>query len=240
MGRSACLAALCVCILLAAVIAPAADWDTLRAEMVERQIRARGVDDPAVLAAMRKVPRHLFVPEKLRRMAYGDHPLPIGLGQTISQPLIVAHMTSLLGLKPGDRVLEIGTGSGYQAAVLAEMGALVYSIEIVPELAQRASRVLGETGYGRVRLKLGDGYKGWPGNAPFDAVIVTAAPPEIPEALVGQLKRGGRLVAPVGPAGGIQRLILLKKNLDGTISRKTMEPVRFVPMIRGRKPGARD
>ena len=240
MGRSACLAALCVCILLAAGIAPAADWDTLRARMVERQIKARGVDDPAVLAAMRKVPRHLFVPEKMRQMAYGDHPLPIGLGQTISQPLVVARMSSLLELRPGDKVLEIGTGSGYQAAVLAEMGALVYSIEIVPELAQRAARVLGETGYERVRLKLGDGYKGWPGNAPFDAVIVTAAPPEIPEALVGQLKRGGRLAAPVGPAGAIQRLILLKKNLDGTISRKTMDPVRFVPMIRGRKNGGMD
>ena len=240
MKKTVLVLGLCLCLCLAAGTASSQDWQTLRAQMVERQIKARGVKDPAVLAAMLKVPRHLFVPPGRRELAYGDHPLPIGQGQTISQPFVVAYMTSLLGLKPGEKVLEIGTGSGYQAAVLAEMGAEVYSIEILPGLAREAARALSRLGYGGVRLKVGDGYRGWPGQAPFDAVIVTAAPPEIPKALIRQLKSGGRMVVPVGPAGGVQRLVLLRKNQKGNLSKTAMELVRFVPMIHsGKEPAGK-
>ncbi|MBW2359244.1 MAG: protein-L-isoaspartate(D-aspartate) O-methyltransferase, partial [Deltaproteobacteria bacterium] len=171
----------------------------LREHMVKQQIMARGVEEPRVLEAMRKVPRHLFVPEKYRAFSYRDHPLPIGQGQTISQPYIVAFMTEALDLKPDEKVLEIGTGSGYQAAILAELVKEVYTIEIVEKLGKRAHK--------NIHVKIGDGYKGWPEKAPFDAVIVTCAPERIPEALVQQLNDGGRMIIPVGKAGAIQELV---------------------------------
>jgi len=196
--------------------------------MVQRQIEARGVHDARVLEAMRKVPRHRFVPEAQRSHAYEDRPLPIGHQQTISQPYIVALMTELAGVKPGDTVLEIGTGSGYQAAVLAQMGVNVFSIEIVEPLAKEASALLSALGYGkRVRVRHGDGYAGWPEHAPFDAIIVTAAPPKIPEPLRQQLKVGGRLVIPVGKH--YQSLIQATRTKDG-FREESVIPVRFVPM----------
>jgi protein-L-isoaspartate(D-aspartate) O-methyltransferase len=199
--------------------------------MVERQIEARGVTDPAVLSAMRRVPRHLFVPEKYRSLAYNDHPLPIGGGQTISQPYIVAYMTEALDLTPADRVLEIGTGSGYQAAVLAELVKDVYTIEIVTALGLRAKETLRALGYENIHIRIGDGYKGWPQQAPFDAIIVTCAPEAIPETLKAQLKEGGRMVIPVGRAGSIQRLVKCIKK-DGQLMETNVIPVRFVPMVK--------
>ncbi|MEN8255757.1 MAG: protein-L-isoaspartate(D-aspartate) O-methyltransferase [Verrucomicrobiota bacterium] len=194
-------------------------------------IQRHGVKDERVLDAMAKVRRHAFIPEAYRkRDAYGDHPCPIGHGQTISQPFIVAYMTQRMELKPGLRVLEIGTGSGYQAAVLAELGVEVFSVEIVPELAGHARKVLAEEGYGNVKVKTGDGYKGWPGHAPFDAIIVTCAPNEIPAALVEQLKDGGRMILPVG--SGVQRLVVLEKTGD-TFREIPDLYVRFVPMVKG-------
>ena len=210
---------------------PESQFEVLRQRMVREQIRRRGVEDPAVLAAMERVPRHLFVPDGFRADAYLDHPLPIGHGQTISQPYIVALMTELLELDRGQKVLEIGTGSGYQAAVLAELGASVYTIEIRDELGRQAGDLLARLGYDNVRVRVGNGYHGWPEEAPFDAIIVTASPPEIPDALVQQLKVGGRMVVPVG-AGGVQDLELLTKTEDGVLSRDII-PVRFVPMIGG-------
>ena len=206
-------------------------------ESMVRQIRAYGVRDKAVLAAMHKVRRHAYIPAAYRRFAnaYGDHPCPIGHGQTISQPFIVAYMTAQIGVRKGEKVLEIGTGSGYQAAVLAELGATVYSIEIVPELAQHARRVLDAEGYTEVRTRHGDGYKGWPEHAPFDAVIVTCAPEEVPQALVDQLKEGGRMIVPVG--SGNQRLIILRKQ-KGKVIRENDIGVRFVPMVRGKNKDA--
>jgi protein-L-isoaspartate(D-aspartate) O-methyltransferase len=201
-----------------------------RARMVAEQIEARGVTDPAVLRAMRTVSRHEFVPVRLRRDAYGDQPLPIGHGQTISQPYIVALMTELAAVKPGDRVLEIGTGSGYQAAVLAELGGQVRSIEIVAPLARSAAETLRRLGYARVQVRHGDGYRGWPEAAPFDAIVVTAAPPEVPAALLAQLAPGGRLVIPVGT--GAQELRLLVRTPSGVETRRSV-PVRFVPMVGG-------
>jgi protein-L-isoaspartate(D-aspartate) O-methyltransferase len=186
--------------------------------------------DPAVIRALRAVPRERFVPEDLRGLAYANHPVPIGLGQTISQPYIVAVMSHLIGIKPGDRVYELGTGSGYQAAVLAEMGADVYTVEIVPELAARAAAVLAGLGYGRVRVRAGDGYLGWPEAAPFDAVIVTAAGPEIPRPLVDQLATGGRLVMPLGGTAETQWLVVITRQADGTLHRREVLPVRFVPI----------
>ena len=198
-----------------------------RREMVE-DIRARGVKDSAVLAAVGSVPRHLFIPEGERSNAYEDRPLPIGYGQTISQPYIVALMTSLLGLRPESRVLEVGTGSGYQAAVLSRLADQVYSVEIVKPLGERARRTLTELGYRNVRVRIGDGYKGWPDAAPFDAIIVTAAPPSIPDPLLKQLKTGGKLVIPVGRT--YQDLIVMTKRRDGGFDRTNVLPVRFVPM----------
>jgi protein-L-isoaspartate(D-aspartate) O-methyltransferase len=195
--------------------------------MVRRQIEARGVRDPATLSAMGAVPRHEFVPKRIQRSAYEDYPLPIGLDQTISQPYIVAFMTEALMLEPGDRVLEIGTGSGYQAAVLAEITDEVFSIEILCELEERARRDLDRLGYTSVKTKCGDGYRGWPEHAPFDAVIVTAAPDHVPHFLVEQLKVGGRLVIPVGSQ--YQELIRLTKTNDG-VERERLIGVRFVPM----------
>jgi protein-L-isoaspartate(D-aspartate) O-methyltransferase len=196
--------------------------------MVETQIVARGVRDPRVLAAMRKVPRHLFVDSAQRAEAYEDHPLPIPGNQTISQPYIVALMTELLELKPTARVLEIGTGSGYQSAVLGELAKEVYTIEIVPELAQLAARRLKELGYANVRAREGDGYRGWPEEAPFDAIIVTAAPERIPQPLVDQLAPGGVMVIPVG--GFFQELKVFRKSADGRVTERDILPVRFVPM----------
>jgi len=195
--------------------------------MVREQIEARGVKDSLVLAAMRKVPRHLFVPERYRGEAYADHPLPIGHGQTISQPYIVAYMTEALGLKGNEKVLEIGTGSGYQAAVLAEIVDSVFTIEIIPELARSAEQRLKNLGYRNVFVRCGDGYKGWPEHAPFDAIIVTAAPDHIPQPLVNQLKGGGRMVIPVGSM--FQELVLVVKRKEG-IEKHPLLPVRFVPM----------
>jgi len=196
--------------------------------MVRRQIEARGVRDARVLEAMRKVPRHRFMPESQRAHAYDDRPLPIAHGQTISQPYIVALMSELADVKPGDTVLEVGTGSGYQAAVLAEMGVKVFSIEIIEPLAKQATATLSELGYGnKVEVRHGDGYAGWPGRAPFDAVIVTAAPPKIPKPLKQQLKVGGRLVIPVGKH--YQSLIRVTRTKDG-FREESVIPVRFVPM----------
>ena len=202
-----------------------------RENMVSRQIEARGVRDPRVLAAMRRVPRHEFIPAAQRALAYRDGPLPIGYGQTISQPYIVAVMTELAKLKPGDRVLEIGTGSGYQAAVLAAVGAEVYSIELVPELAAEAAETLRRLGYDSVQVKHGDGYAGWPEVAPFRAILVTAAPPTVPPLLLEQLAPGGRMVIPVGDY--FQELQVHTRGEDG-IDVETIFPVRFVPMLRGR------
>lgn len=198
-----------------------------REHMVDMQIRARGVRDARVLEAMRAVPRHRFVPPALQDQAYADTPLPIGLEQTISQPYIVAYMTEALRLPPGAAVLEIGTGSGYQAAVLAEVAREVYSIEIVPELAERSAQVLAELGYDNVHLRTGDGYQGWPEAAPFDGIIVTAAPDHVPPALVDQLAVGARLVIPVGRFSQDMRIVT--RTADGSVSETTI-PVRFVPM----------
>ncbi len=198
-----------------------------RLRMVERDITARGVEDPQVLEAMRQVPRHLFVPEALRPHAYEDRPLPIGLRQTISQPYIVALMTALADVGPGDRVLEIGTGSGYQAAVLSVLAQRVYSIEILEELSLRAQKVLHEIGRDNIEFRVGDGYRGWPEAAPFDAIVVTAAPPHMPQPLVDQLAEGGRMVIPVGTA--YQELLVLEKTAGGLVRRRSI-PVRFVPM----------
>jgi protein-L-isoaspartate(D-aspartate) O-methyltransferase len=200
--------------------------------MVEEQLRGRGIRDPRVLAAMEKVPRHLFVPEPQRSEAYEDHPLPIGHGQTISQPYIVAFMSEALRLEPTHKVLEIGTGSGYQAAVLSELAGEVYTIEIIEELAARAARALGEHGYRNVTVRAGNGYLGWPEHAPYDRIMVTAAPDEVPQPLVDQLKVGGLMAIPVGT--GIQELRILRRTAEGLETIDTL-PVRFVPMTG--KPG---
>jgi protein-L-isoaspartate(D-aspartate) O-methyltransferase len=200
----------------------------MRERMVETQIRARDVRNDAVLQAMRRVPRHLFVPDDVRQAAYDDRPLPIGRGQTISQPYIVAYMTEALQLAPGHRVLEVGTGSGYQAAVLAEIVKQVYSIEIVPDLAESARRALSQAGYGNVEVRSANGYLGWPEHAPFDRIIVTAAPAEIPQALVDQLAVGGIMVVPVGTSH--QEIVVVTKTPSGATMERTIE-VRFVPMV---------
>lgn len=199
-----------------------------RDRMVHETIESRGVRDSLVLAAMRAVPRHLFVPPDERPLAYADHPLPIGAGQTISQPYIVAVMTELLDLRPGEKALEIGTGSGYQAAVLAEITDQVYSIEIVESLAKSAAARLKELGYHQVQVRAGDGYRGWPEAAPFDAIIVTAAPDHVPQPLVDQLAPGGRLVIPVGEL--FQELKVFHRDAGGALAERTVFPVRFVPM----------
>jgi protein-L-isoaspartate(D-aspartate) O-methyltransferase len=207
--------------------------DSRRAErerMVHEQIAARGVSDPAVLTAMKNVPREWFMPQWQRSLAYADSPLAIGEGQTISQPYIVAMMTESLRLDETSRVLEIGTGLGYQAAVLAEITPHVFTIEIVPELAAGAQRIFAERGYSTIRAKEGDGYAGWPEHAPFDAIIVTCAPDHIPPRLLEQLAPGGRMCIPVGDDGAIQHLVLVSKRPDGTLDRKSLLPVRFVPM----------
>jgi protein-L-isoaspartate(D-aspartate) O-methyltransferase len=205
-----------------------------RERMVTDQLESRGVRNQDVLQVMRSIPRHLFIPADLRSMAYEDHPVPIGHGATISQPYIVAFMTELLAPAKKHRILEIGTGSGYQAAILGQLGAEVYTVEIVPELASSAAKTLGDLGYGNIRVRQGDGYKGWPEQAPFDRMIITAAPLVVPLALIAQLAENGRLVAPVGSMW-MQELVVIEKRGDGTIRRRSVCPVNFVPMRRADK-----
>ena len=208
--------------------ATAQDFETARRRMVETQLQAEGIRSQPVLQAMSRVPRHLFVPPELRDRAYENGPLPIGLGQTISQPFIVAYMTEVLQVTRDHTVLEIGTGSGYQAAILAELAREVLSIEIVPQLADRARTVLSASGYSNVTVRTGNGYLGWPERAPFDRIIVTAAPDTIPQALVDQLAVGGIMVAPVGTLS--QEIVIVTKTADGVAEKRTI-PVRFVPMV---------
>ncbi len=189
------------------------------------------MENGAVLEAMRRVPRHVFVPEELREFAYENRPLPIGYNQTISQPAIVAHMTELLEIEAAHKVLEIGTGSGYQAAVLAELCKSVYTIEIIPALGERAAMVLRDLGYDQIRFRIGNGYEGWPEHAPFDRMIVTCAPDDIPETLLEQLAPEGRIVIPVGNPYETQYLVVVKKNSKGRIITEKLYPVRFVPML---------
>ena len=218
------------------------DERTVMIEAVEAHARRapgvveNGAIDPAVLQVMRSVPRHEFVPENVRAEAYADRPLPIGYGQTISQPFIVALMTDLLDVKPGHKVLEIGTGSGYQAAVLSPLAARVYSIEIVPDLGGRAGEVLHRLGFVDVETRIADGYYGWPEAAPFDAIVVTAASSHIPPALIQQLKPGGRMVIPIGGPFSAQQLMVVEKQPSGGITTRQLLPVQFVPFIR---PGQR-
>ena len=207
------------------------EYRSQRTAMVDEQIRRRGITDARVLEAMRAVPRHRFVPAPLQHLAYADRPLSIGQGQTISQPFIVAYMTEALGVRPADRVLEIGTGSGYQAAVLSRLVREVYTIEIVPELARRAAATLKTLGYANVRVREGDGYAGWPEQAPFARIMVTAAPEKVPPPLIDQLANGGRMVIPVGDRE--QWLTVVEKTPRGVVERRTI-PVAFVPFTRGR------
>ena len=230
-----------VLLLLAAVAAtfpvyaqPGDDQLTARRrQMVAEQIAGRDVKNPRVLEAMRTVPRHRFVPPALASRAYDDSPLPIGYDQTISQPFIVAHMTEALDIQSSHSVLEIGTGSGYQAAVLGELARTVYTIEIVPELARAAAATLKALRYSNVHVRVGDGYAGWPEHAPFDRIMLTAAPEEIPRPLIDQLAPRGRLLAPVGEQGAVQWLTIVDKTPQGVTQRRTL-PVRFVPFTRGR------
>lgn len=207
------------------------NYENLRNNMVSKQIEARGISHRPTLEAMRKVERHLFVPPQYQKNAYDDTPLPIGYGQTISQPYIVAKMTELLEPVAGDRVLEIGTGSGYQAAVLAEIVGNVYTIEIVKELGQQTKKLMGRLGYTNVEVIIGDGYKGLEAKAPFDAIIVTAAIEDIPPTLIKQLKNGGKMIIPVGSASAVQNLVLVEKR-GGKIYKTSLEAVRFVPFTR--------
>jgi protein-L-isoaspartate(D-aspartate) O-methyltransferase len=229
------LSAMVALLLSTLLLAPPPDtsWEhqELRARMVEQQIAARGVTDPTVLDAMRSVPRHRFVPGVDPELAYADRPLPIGQGQTISQPYIVARMTALVRPDSADRVLEIGTGSGYQAAVLSTIVDSVYTIEILPELAATAAKRLRRLGYDNAVVRNADGFKGWPTHAPFDGIVVTAAPESIPPPLIDQLADGGRMIVPVGPEGATQSLTLVTKE-DGEVSKRQLAPVRFVPFLR--------
>jgi protein-L-isoaspartate(D-aspartate) O-methyltransferase len=235
--RLTCLASLAGLMMLASLGAGVGagrspdGFEDARQAMVARQLQRRDITDPRVLIAMGTVPRHRFVPESLASRAYGDYPLPIGDDQTISQPYIVALMTQWAEVQPKDRVLEVGTGSGYQAAVLAELAEKVFSVEIRPDLARQAAARLKDLGYGRVQVRSGDGYQGWPEAAPFDAILVTAAAPAVPPALTAQLKEGGRLVIPLGPPGGAQTLVRYRK-LKGKLVEEASLPVRFVPLVR--------
>ena len=204
----------------------------LRMNMIETQIKKRGITDQTILDAMKKVNRHEYVQENFERLAYSDRPVPIGFGQTISQPYIVAFMSHKLNVASHHKVLEIGTGSGYQAAVLAELSDYVYTIEIIPELAKRAEKVLKKNDYDNITMRIGDGYKGWPEHALFDRIMVTAAPKEIPEKLVEQLAPGGIMVLPVGETVMMQYLWLITKDNDGQIEKEKILPVRFVPMVK--------
>lgn len=220
-----------------ACVAQDPDWAKLRDRMVEQQIKARGIKDERVLEAMAKVPRHEFVPERYRADAYRDDPLPIGHEQTISQPYIVALMTAEAKPRPEHRVLEVGTGSGYQAAVLAELVKEVYTIELVPELADEAKERLKRLGYKNMHTRAGDGYKGWPEAAPFDAIVVTCGADHVPEPLFEQLKPGGVLVIPVGKTQAEQSLLAITKDAKGKRTTRDLGPVRFVPLRRGDGPG---
>jgi protein-L-isoaspartate(D-aspartate) O-methyltransferase len=227
-------------LLVLALAAPAeaqtADrWREERERLVEEDLVPQGITDSLTLAAMRVVPRHEFVPADQRPRAYADIPLPIGHDQTISQPAVVAFMTQVISPRPGLRVLEVGTGSGYQAAVLAETGARVWTIEIFRALADEARARLQRLGYGRVQVRHGDGYAGWPEVAPFDAIVVTAGADSIPPPLVRQLAPGGRLVMPVGDPWADQRLVLLLKDSSGRVASRDLLPVRFVPLLRGER-----
>jgi protein-L-isoaspartate(D-aspartate) O-methyltransferase len=223
--------------------AGAQDFDARRARLIEevdamyaatRAETGLAAMSPAVRAALARVERHRFVPESQRAAAYRNHPLPIGAGQTISQPYIVALSTDLVQPRPGHTVLEIGTGSGYQAAVLAETVAQVYSIELIPSLGKEAAQRLRTLGYANVEVRIGDGYAGWPEKSPFDGIVVTAAAPRVPQALVEQLKPGGRLVIPVGSSHGVQELLVLTKRADGGVDERRVLPVRFVPLVPGK------
>jgi protein-L-isoaspartate(D-aspartate) O-methyltransferase len=206
--------------------------DTARETMLREQIAGRGIRDPRVIDAMRQVPRHSFIPAAERLGAYDDGPVPIGQGQTISQPYIVALMTELVRPQPGDRVLEIGTGSGYQAAVLARLVSHVYTIELEATLASSAAAVLRELKYENITARTGDGYDGWLEHAPFDIVIVTAAPEHVPQPLIDQLQPGGRLIVPVGPRFSVQQLRLIEKDAAGALCTRDVSPVMFVPLRR--------
>ena len=219
-----------ITLFLPALFGAPGGYEAARLRMVRVDIEARGVRSATVLEAMRSTPRHLFVPAPLRYLAYADHPLPIGHGQTISQPYVVAFMTELLDPQPHHRVLEIGTGCGYQAAVLSRLVKEVYTIEIVPELARDSASLLKQLGYYNVFVRAGDGYRGWPEKAPFDRILLTAAAPQVPKTLTDQLRVGGKLVAPEGMV--LQNLVLLEKRTDGSLQRKVSLPVRFVPMVR--------
>ena len=210
------------------------DHKQLRENMIKEQLLARDISDPATIKAIRNVPRHEFVPPDMQQYAYSDNPLPIGMDQTISQPYIVAYMTQVLKLKDHDRVLEVGTGSGYQAAILGQIVDTVYTIEIVEALAFTAKNRLSGLGYGNIEVKTGDGYLGWPEKGPFDAIIVTAGAEEVPEPLIKQLKEGGRMIIPVGPHNGIRQLLLITKK-SGKIKTKEVMAVRFVPLTRTNK-----
>jgi protein-L-isoaspartate(D-aspartate) O-methyltransferase len=237
-GRPGELRAVLLALLASAVMSSALSKDDSnyaaeRAAMVRDQMQARDIRDPRVLEAMRKVPRHLFVPEGLRDRAYTDGPLPIGRGQTISQPYIVALMTELTRPKPTDRALEIGTGSGYQAAVLAQLVRHVYTIELEESLARQAAAVLQDLKYDNVTARAGDGYAGWPEHAPFDIIVVTAAPDHVPQPLIDQLEPGGRMVVPVGATFSVQQLQLIEKDAAGKVTTKNVSGVMFVPLRRG-------
>ena len=201
--------------------------------MIKDQLQARGIKDDSVLEAMRSVKRHKFVPEKYLEHAYSDGPLPIGYGQTISQPYIVAFMTEQLEVSEQNKVLEIGTGSGYQAGVLSKLSQHVFSIEIVPKLAEKATNILNELGYNNITVRCGDGYKGWPEEAPFERIMVTAAPEEIPSALLDQLAPNGIMILPVGKQFSVQYLWVITKDEEGKIHKEKILPVRFVPMVKG-------
>lgn len=218
-------------LLMTAKIFGKQDFEAERMDMVKDQIENRGIDHKATLAAMRRVPRHLFVPEHQQRKAYRDQPLPIGHGQTISQPYMVAYMTAAINPGEGMKILEIGTGSGYQAAVLSEIVDMVYTIEIVEPLGKKAAQLFEELGYDNIKAKVGDGHKGWPEYAPFDAIIVTAAPEEVPPPLIEQLAENGRMIIPVGPANEAQDLRAIQKK-NGEIRERRLVPVRFVPFKR--------
>ena len=208
-----------------------ADFELERYRMIEEQLKTRDIRSAAVLNAMFNVPRHLFVPENMRNYAYDDSPMPIGWGQTISQPYIVAYMTEQLEIVPGMKILEIGTGSGYQAAILAYLGCEVYSIELLGELVTRAKEALAACDFESVKIKHGNGYSGWQEEAPFDAIIVTAAPEYVPDELIGQLKEDGKMIIPVGGIHAVQSLRLITKKRAGVIE-KDLLPVRFVPMVK--------
>ncbi|MBI3464021.1 MAG: protein-L-isoaspartate(D-aspartate) O-methyltransferase [Planctomycetes bacterium] len=216
---------------------PAGDWTTQRKEMVEEQLVPRGIRNERVLEVMAKVPRQEFVPQSVRDLAYSDGPLPIGEGQTISQPYIVAFMTEAVDPQSDHRVLEVGTGSGYQAAVLAELVGDVYTIEIIPKLAEQATARLNRLGYGNVYVRAGDGYIGWPEAAPFDSILVTCGADHVPQPLFEQLKPGGKLIIPVGPVHDLQWLKVIEKTPSGEMVSRTVLPVRFVPLRREEQAG---